>query len=128
MNEVQVAIYARVSSEQQSDAKTIESQVGELRAHIKSLGLSLPVEHEFLDDGYSGATLIRPGLERLRDVVATGGIDQLYVHCPDRLARNYARSASCSSKNLSTLGSRCIFSIGRSVRPQKINSSSRFKA
>lgn len=90
MNEVQVAISARVSSEQQSDAKTIESQVGELRAHIKSLGLSLPVEHEFLDDGYSGATLIRPGLERLRDVVATGGIDQLYVHCPDRLARNYA--------------------------------------
>ena len=32
----------------------------------------------------------RPALERLRDVVAAGGIDQLYVHCPDRLARNYA--------------------------------------
>lgn len=90
MNEVQVAIYARVSSEQQSDAKTIESQVHELRARIKAEGLSLPVEHEFLDDGYSGATLIRPGLEQLRDVIAAGGIDRLYVHCPDRLARNYA--------------------------------------
>jgi len=43
-----------------------------------------------VDNGYSGATLIRPALERLRDVAAAGGIDRLYVHCPDRLARNYA--------------------------------------
>ena len=90
MNEVLVAIYARVSCEQQSDAKTIESQVNELRACIKAQGLTLPVELEFLDDGYSGATLVRPALERLRDVIAAGGIDHLYVLCPDRLARNYA--------------------------------------
>jgi site-specific DNA recombinase len=90
MNEIQVAIYARVSSEQQSEAKTIESQLSELRAHVKARGLLLPSEHEFIDNGYSGSTLIRPALEQLRDVVAAGGIDQLYVHCPDRLARNYA--------------------------------------
>ncbi len=90
MNETQVAIYARVSSEQQSDAKTIESQLSDLRAHVKALGLVLPSEHEFVDNGYSGSTLIRPALEQLRDVVAAGGIDQVYVHCPDRLARNYA--------------------------------------
>ena len=90
MNEIQVAIYARVSSEQQSEAKTIESQLSELRAHVKALGLLLPSEHEFIDNGYSGSTLIRPALEQLRDVVAAGGIDQVYVHCPDRLARNYA--------------------------------------
>src|SRR5579864_1466589 len=90
MNEPQVAIYARVSSEQQSEAKTIESQLSDLRAHVKALGLVLPVEHEFIDNGYSGPTLIRPALEQLRDVVAAGGIDRLYVHCPDRLARNYA--------------------------------------
>jgi site-specific DNA recombinase len=90
MNETQVAIYARVSCEQQSEAKTIESQLSELRAHVKTLGLVLPLEHEFIDNGYSGSTLIRPALEQLRDVVATGGIDRLYVHCPDRLARNYA--------------------------------------
>src|SRR5947208_1084722 len=90
MNETQVAIYARVSSEQQSEAKTIESQLSELRAHIKALGLVLPAEHEFIDNGYSGATLVRPALEQLRDLAAAGGIDQLYVHCPDRLARNYA--------------------------------------
>jgi site-specific DNA recombinase len=90
MNTVQVALYARVSSEQQSEAKTIESQLAELRGQIAARDLTLVSEQEFIDDGYSGATLIRPALERLRDVAAAGGIDQLYVHCPDRLARNYA--------------------------------------
>ncbi|HEY4385461.1 MAG TPA: recombinase family protein, partial [Ktedonobacteraceae bacterium] len=90
MNDLQVAIYARVSCEQQSEVKTIESQVSELRASVSAQGLTLPREHEFLDDGYSGATLIRPALEQLRDVAAAGGIDRLYVLCPDRLARNYA--------------------------------------
>jgi site-specific DNA recombinase len=90
MNTVQVALYARVSSEQQSEAKTIESQLADLRGQIAARSLTLISEQEFIDDGYSGATLIRPALERLRDVVAAGGIDQLYVHCPDRLARNYA--------------------------------------
>jgi len=44
----------------------------------------------FIDDGYSGSTLVRPALERLRDVAYAGGIDRLYVHSPDRLARKYA--------------------------------------
>src|SRR5216683_5280834 len=90
MNDIQVALYARVSSEQQSEAKTVESQVADLRAKIAARGETLAAEQEFVDDGYSGATLIRPALERLRDVIAAGGIDRLYVHCPDRLARNYA--------------------------------------
>ena len=47
-------------------------------------------ELAFVDDGYSGATLIRPALEKLRDTVAAGAIDRLYVHCPDRLARDFA--------------------------------------
>lgn len=90
MKTTQVALYARVSSEQQNEARTIESQIADLRARIAATGANLPAELEFVDTGYSGATLIRPALERLRDVVAAGGIDQLYVHCPDRLARNYA--------------------------------------
>jgi site-specific DNA recombinase len=89
-NAVPVAIYARVSSEQQSEAKTIESQLADLRAKVTTAGEMLLTEQEFVDNGYSGATLIRPALERLRDVIAAGGIDRLYVHCPDRLARNYA--------------------------------------
>ncbi len=90
MKPTQVALYARVSSDQQSEAKTIESQVADLRTRIAATGATLSAELEFIDNGYSGATLIRPVLERLRDVAAAGGIDQLYVHCPDRLARNYA--------------------------------------
>src|SRR5712692_5996290 len=90
MNDMQVAIYARVSSDQQAEAKTIESQVADLRAKVAATGAYLPPEQEFIADGYTGATLIRPALERLRDVIAAGGIDRVYVHCPDRLARNYA--------------------------------------
>jgi site-specific DNA recombinase len=45
---------------------------------------------EFLDDGYSGQTLVRPALERLRDLAAAGGLERLYIHSPDRLARRYA--------------------------------------
>src|SRR6266516_1181402 len=90
MKPAQVALYARVSSDQQNEARTIESQVADLRARIATTGMTLPAELEFVDNGYSGATLIRPALERLRDVAAAGGIDHLYVHCPDRLARNYA--------------------------------------
>ncbi len=90
MKLTQVAFYARVSSDQQSEAKTIESQVADLRTRIASTGATLCAELEFSDNGYSGATLVRPALEQLRDVAAAGGIDQLYVHCPDRLARNYA--------------------------------------
>jgi site-specific DNA recombinase len=90
MKPTQVAFYARVSSDQQSEARTIESQIADLRARIASTGATLCAELEFIDNGCSGAILIRPALERLRDVAAAGGIDQLYVHCPDRLARNYA--------------------------------------
>src|SRR5947199_9073092 len=90
MKPTQVALYARVSSEQQNEARTIESQIADLRTRIAAAGVALPSELEFVDNGYSGATLIRPALERLRDVAAAGGIDQVYVHCPDRLARNYA--------------------------------------
>ena len=81
MKPTQVALYARVSSEQQHEARTIESQVADLRTRIAATGVDLPAELEFVDNGYSGATLIRPALERLRDVAAAGGIDQVYVHC-----------------------------------------------
>jgi site-specific DNA recombinase len=88
-----VAIYARVSSEQQAEDHTIASQVAALRARVAEDGLELPVEREFLDEGYSGATLVRPALEQVRDLIASGGIDRLYVHSPDRLARRYAYQA-----------------------------------
>src|SRR5258708_31165203 len=90
MNEKQTALYARVSSEQQTEAKTTERQLAEVRARIAADGFDLQAVLEFVDDGYSGSTLARPAMERLRDVAAAGSIDRLYVHCPDRFARNYA--------------------------------------
>ena len=90
MHPIQTALYARVSSEQQAEAHTIASQVAALRERATTDELVIPASLEFLDDGYSGATLVRPALERLRDAAAAGGIDRLYVHAPDRLARKYA--------------------------------------
>ncbi len=90
MKVIQAAIYARVSSEQQATAHTIESQLAALAERARSDGTPVPAERQFVDDGYSGATLVRPALDRLRDLAATGAVNRIYVHSPDRLARNYA--------------------------------------
>ena len=90
MNPTQVALYARVSSVQQAEAHTVASQVAALRERVASDGLTVSEAMQFLDEGSSGATLVRPALERLRDIVAAGSVDRLYVHSPDRLARKYA--------------------------------------
>jgi site-specific DNA recombinase len=90
MKTVQVGLYARVSSEQQVEAGTIESQIAALRERIVQDGYMLQADLSFIDQGYSGATLIRPALEQLRDQAAMHSLDRLYVHSPDRLARKYA--------------------------------------
>lgn len=87
---IRAAFYARVSSEKQARQNTIGSQLASLRERIAADGLTLLPEHDFVDDGYSGSTLLRPALERLRDVAYAGQLDRLYVLAPDRLARNYA--------------------------------------
>jgi site-specific DNA recombinase len=92
-NGPRAAIYARVSSEQQAEGGTIASQVAALEERLQRDGLTLDPEWRFLDDGYSGSTLVRPALERLRDAVASGAIDRLYVYSPDRLARQFACQA-----------------------------------
>lgn len=84
-----IALYARVSSQHQADEATIQSQVAVLKDRITADGFTLDDVLVFLDDGYSGASLQRPALERLRDLAFVGGIDCLYVHSPDRLARKF---------------------------------------
>ena len=81
---LRAALYARVSSEQQVKENTIASQIAALKQRILDDGLHCDPELHFIDDGYSGGTLIRPALERLRDQAAAGAIDRLYVHSPDR--------------------------------------------
>jgi len=90
MTTIRAAFYARVSGEQQAAAHTIESQIAALSDRARFDGTPVPPERQFVDDGYSGATLIRPALDRLRDLVSVAAIDKIYVHSPDRLARNYA--------------------------------------
>jgi site-specific DNA recombinase len=84
------AIYARVSSEQQREEKTITSQTAALIEFARSHDLEVPAEWVFEDEGYSGATLERPGLERVRDLAAEGQIQVVLAYSPDRLSRKYA--------------------------------------
>src|SRR5271157_1178682 len=87
------AVYARVSSKQQAKDQTIGSQVAALREHAAQNRLEVPQEWVFCDEGHSGATLVRPALERLRDLAAQGCVDVVLVWSPDRLARKFAYQA-----------------------------------
>ena len=84
------AIYARVSSDQQKQDNTIGSQTAALIAFAESHGYSVSADLIFEDDGYSGASLVRPGLERIRDLAAEGQLHAVLVYAPDRLSRKYA--------------------------------------
>jgi site-specific DNA recombinase len=84
------AIYARVSSQQQREEHTIASQTAALIEFATSHDLEVPKQWVFEDEGYSGATLERPGLERVRDLAAEGQIQVLLAYAPDRLSRKYA--------------------------------------
>ena len=87
------AIYARVSSARQKKDQTIGSQTAALRDHAGQLGADLPEEWVFEDEGHSGATLVRPALEALRDLAARGCVDVILCYSPDRLARKFAYQA-----------------------------------
>src|SRR6516164_8645934 len=84
------AIYARVSSDKQKEENTIASQTAALKEFARDQGYDVPREWIFEDEGFSGASLVRPGLERLRDLAAEGQLEAVLVYTPDRLSRKYA--------------------------------------
>src|SRR3954454_14460574 len=84
------AIYARVSSDRQRREQTIQSQTAALRELAGARGLLVVDDLVFEDEGFSGASLRRPALERLRDRAVEGRFEVLLCHAPDRLARRYA--------------------------------------
>jgi site-specific DNA recombinase len=86
---MRIAIYVRVSTQRQAQTQTIEQQIDRLRAHLQAQGWPLQEGDIFRDDGYSGASLKRPGLDRLRDRAALASFDKIFVTDPDRLARKY---------------------------------------
>lgn len=89
-----VAIYARVSTAQQEQQGTIQSQLAALTTYATAHGWTIAPEYTYTDDGYSGARLDRPGLEHLRDAAWRGELDAVLILTPvplvARLARLYA--------------------------------------
>ena len=84
-----VGLYARVSSDKQEREETIDSQLAQLRGLAAQKKLTIIERHVYLDEGYSGSLMARPGLDRLRDDARDGLLDMVLIHCPDRLARRY---------------------------------------
>jgi len=102
------AIYARVSSDRQKENHTIASQVAALTDYAQAHEYKVPAEWRFQDEGYSGATLLRPGLEALRDLAAAGHIEAVLIYSPDRLSRKYAYQVLLAEE-LSRCGVELVF-------------------
>lgn len=88
---MRIAIYVLVSTLRQAQAQSIDQQISRLQDHVTHKGWVLLDEHIFRDDGRSGATLNRPGLDRLRDKVRMAEVDCVLVTSPDRLSRNFVQ-------------------------------------
>jgi site-specific DNA recombinase len=86
---MRIAVYLRTSTLRQAQAQSCEQQLDRLRHHIQTQGWQLSEKDIFRDDGYSGASLKRPGLDHLRDHTAAAAFDRILITAPDRLARNY---------------------------------------
>lgn len=84
------AIYARVSSKKQKEGDTISSQVEALSLYASREGYFIPDNWVFLDEGISGSTLQRPGLDDLRDMIRTESVNSVLIYAPDRLSRKYS--------------------------------------
>src|SRR5258707_1131986 len=88
-SKMRVAVYVRVSTQRQAQAQTIEQQLDRLREYSRSQRWPWCDASIFRDDGYSGASLRRPGLDRLREQVRQAAFDRVVLTEPSRLARNY---------------------------------------
>ena len=87
---MKVALYARVAAQCQGKKGPMASQIEALRTHAKKQRYEVTEDYVCCDDGYSGASLARPGLDRLRDGAQAGAFDAVLVLSPDRLSRKYA--------------------------------------
>ncbi len=88
-----VLLYTRVSTaEQASKGFSLSQQEDALRKFAGSEGYK--ILQVVSDPGESGATLARPGLDRLRALVQDGGVAAVLVQDRDRLAREPATSTS----------------------------------
>jgi site-specific DNA recombinase len=87
---MQIALYARVSTTRQQQTQTIDQQLERLRSYAAThQEWQIADEYIYRDDGFSGAKLNRPGLDRLRDHARAARFSCVLLTAPDRLARTY---------------------------------------
>lgn len=86
---MRAAIYARVSTPRQARESKTDQQVARLERYAEQKGWVLDGGRIYLDEGYSGASLNRPGLDALRDAAAMAELEVVLLTAPDRLARKY---------------------------------------
>jgi site-specific DNA recombinase len=82
-------LYARVSTDEQArSGYSLAQQLEALREYASREGYE--VLEEVVDPGQSGASLERPGMDRVRDLVAGGGVSVVLAQDRDRFAREPA--------------------------------------
>src|SRR5215204_4280730 len=82
-------LYARVSTDEQArSGYSLAQQLEALREYAAREGYE--VLEEVVDPGQSGASLERPGMDRVRDLVAAGSVSVVLAQDRDRIAREPA--------------------------------------
>jgi site-specific DNA recombinase len=82
------AIYARVSTEDQGKGFSLPTQIEACQKVAEHEGYRVPEAYILVDAGASGATLNRPALSKLRELVASQAIAAVVIYDVDRLSRN----------------------------------------
>ena len=113
MRKKTAALYARVSSQQQKEEETIDSQIDTLLKFSKENDYEIPKEWFFTDEAHCGKTLDRPGIDNLRNMALECDIDAVFIYSPDRLARRYVLQLIIEEELLK-LGIKVIYFKGRS--------------
>ncbi len=103
---LRLAIYARVSTEEQREGQTIDSQISELERFARDKGWLIAGTYK--DEGWSGGVMERPELDRLRDDAQKGLFDAVLINDVDRLARDVAH-LGVIKRDLERKGVRVIF-------------------
>jgi len=93
-----VGVYIRWSTEDQGQGTTLEVQSEACRQYCDRQGWYVPDEMIFVDEGYSGGSLLRPALTRLRKLVESGQVGTVVVYRLDRLSRNLADATNLVDK------------------------------
>ena len=103
---LRLAIYARVSTEEQREGQTIDSQLSELERFAREKAWLIAGTYK--DEGWSGGVMERPELDRLRDDAQKGVFEAVLINDVDRLARDVAH-LGVIKRDLEKKGIRVIF-------------------